>query len=319
MPILPTYQGVSTSIATPTTPKLPEDPFTGQLKRLGEQTVETGSVLGHVMQKRQALEDEATAMQRYMQADSELQDLTDSFHKPEIGRTAQDTFAKTLEQRRAEWFKGLTPGAAQRLEIHLAPKILENRSAAMKLENRVHLNDDQATGSDIQRKTIDALSRITDERDGKDTDEYKALQAYVETGTKVGYYTPQEADHVLNTAITGGAMSRITKLTVSTSIPEIDNAIAMIKKENGETPAPNRVIQDGGKFVVLSAVASDTGKVMDAKTSEQYYRVTGTAAAKFDTKEEADAYVKDQATALKPAEGTTKSGGTFLRALDPAH
>jgi hypothetical protein len=35
MAILPTYGGVSTSIATPTTPRLPDDPAIKQLGQLG--------------------------------------------------------------------------------------------------------------------------------------------------------------------------------------------------------------------------------------------------------------------------------------------
>ena len=65
--------------------------------------------MGQVMQKRQALDDEAAAMQRYMQANTELDELVDAFNKPEIGRDAKATYAKAIEQKQMDEARAFVP------------------------------------------------------------------------------------------------------------------------------------------------------------------------------------------------------------------
>lgn len=351
MPIFPTYQGVSTSIATQRTPELPSDPATKQLGALGQATEQLGNTLGQVMQKRQALDDEAMAMQQYMKASSDLSDLADSFEKPEIGRNARETFSKVVEQKRAEWFKGLTPGAAARLEQHLSPKLIQYRSGASKIENRIHLNDYQAGGVKASMQFVDAASRITDFRDGKDTDEYKALESYYSVGEKNGYYTPQEKEHELNKALIAASVSRVTKIANSSDKNEILNLLDLYDLENGSRPPkymavenPAGLVEKGninimsrprvknadgsvstvrsmsfqdesGKEVLVPTVSED-GRIMSDREAIDQYRKTGRNLGKFDTPEHATAYA-EQLHQQQESLPDTKKGGTFLRHIDP--
>lgn len=234
MPIFPTYGGVSTSISTPKTPDLPSDPAIKQLGQLGQETEKFGSVMGRVMEKRQALDDEAAAMQKYMQASSELDELVDAFQKPEIGRDAKATYAKAIEQKRTEWFKGLSGGAAARLDQHLAPKLLEYRRAAGKIEHKVHLDEYQATGVQANMRFAETASRITDYRDGKDTDEYRKLEQYYKTGVANGYYSAEEAEKATAQALIAGATSRVLKVSVSEDKQEIENLLKVYDREDIE-------------------------------------------------------------------------------------
>ena len=234
MPIYPTYGGVSTQIATPRTPELPSDPSIKQLGQLGEATEKFGNVMGQVMQKRQALDDEAAAMQRYMQANTELDELVDAFNKPEIGRDAKATYAKAIEQKQMEWYKGLTPGASQRLSQHLSPKVLEYRGAAGKIEHKVHLDEYQATGVQANMRFAESASRITDYRDGKDTDEYRALEQFYKTGVANGYYSAEEAEKATAQALIAGATSRVLKVSVSDDKQELENLLKVYDREDIE-------------------------------------------------------------------------------------
>src|SRR5690349_259512 len=232
MAILPTYGGVSTSIATPSTPKLPDDPAIQQLGQLGKATEGLGNTLGQVMQKRNALEDEATAMQRLIMASSDLSDITDSLSKPEIGRKGREVFSQTVEQQRAKWFKDLSPGAAARLEQHLAPKLIEYKQAAAKIENRVHLNDYQGGGVVAMTQFAEIASRRTGPDDASETPEFAALKQYLAVGEKNGYYTPEEVEKTKQQALTAGASSRLYKVVSSDSQDEIKNVLRVYDKED---------------------------------------------------------------------------------------
>lgn len=234
MPIYPTYGSVSTQIATPRTPELPSDPATKQLGQIGEATEKFGNVMGRVMQKRQALDDEAAAMQKYMQASSELDELVDAFQKPEIGRDAKATYAKAIEQKRTEWFKGLSGGAASRLDQHLAPKLLEYRRAAGKIEHKVHLDEYQATGVQANMRFAESASRITDYRDGKETKEYEALEKFYATGVANGYYSAEEAEKSTAQALIAGSTSRVLKVSVSDDKQELENLLKVYDREDIE-------------------------------------------------------------------------------------
>lgn len=234
MPIFPTYQGVSTSIATQRTQEAPADPSSKDIQKVGLATEQLGNTLTHVMQKRQALEDEATAMQRLVQAKSDLGEMQDSFSKNEIGREARSVYSKTVEERRREWFKDLTPGAAQRLEQNLAPALLEHRSASYKVENRVRLSDYQAGGNVAMKDFIESASRITDSADGKDTKEYAALKRYFDVGEANGYYTKEQSEQALDQALIAGSTSRVLKVANSTDKEELENLLKVYNQEGVE-------------------------------------------------------------------------------------
>lgn len=234
MPILPTYQGVSTNIATPNTPKIPLDPFTGQLKHLGEAGVEAGTEFNRVMQKRQNLDDEAMAMQQYMKANSEMGDTYDAYStKPELGRNGKESFATFLEQKRAEWFKGLTPGASARLEQHLANPTLEYRRRVSQLENRIHLEDYQ--GMDVKAQT-DFLNfaSTTEGTDLKATPQYQTYEKYLRVGEQNGYYKPHEVEQKLQAVLIGGTTSRVLKVANTTDPAEIEGLLKEYTKEKIE-------------------------------------------------------------------------------------
>lgn len=231
MPILPTYQGVNTSIATQRTQEAPLDTSGRDINKLGQATENLGNTLTHVMQKRQALEDEAMAMQRLIQAKSDMNDMHDSFSKNEIGREARDVYSKTVDERRKDWFKGLTPGASAKLDQHLGPVLIEHRSAAYKVENRVRLNDYQAGGNAAMKDFIESASRLTDSADGKDTKEYAVLKKYFDTGEANGYYTKEESEKALDQALIAGSTSRVLKVANSTDRAELENILKVYNEE----------------------------------------------------------------------------------------
>jgi hypothetical protein len=235
MAILPTYGGVSTSIATPNTPNAPSNPFPGQLKRLGEATVEAGSEFGRVMQKRQNLDDEAMAMQQYMKASSEMSDVYDAYStKPELGRNGKESFATFIEQKKADWYKGLTPGAAKRLDEHLINPTLEYRRRVSQLENRIHLEDYQ--GMNVKAKTDfqNFASTVEGDVDLKQTPQYQVYEKYLRTGEQNGYFKPHEVEQELQSALIGGVTSRVLKVANTTDPAEIETLLKDYTKEKLE-------------------------------------------------------------------------------------
>lgn len=235
MPIFPTYKGVSTDIATQRTPNVPGDPFPNQLKRLGETTVEAGSEFGRVMQKRQALDDEAISMQQAIAYKSAGQEAIDSYSmKPELGRNARESFAQFDEQKRAELFKGLNPRASARLSQHIAEYQLEFKHRAMQLENRVHLEDYQGQDVKAQRDFLNFASTLEGDVDLKGTKEFKLYDQYLKVGEENGYFKPHEAEERRQAVLIGGVTSQVMKLANTTDPKEIEEKLKQYTKEKLE-------------------------------------------------------------------------------------
>lgn len=240
MPILPTYSGVSTSIALQNTPKLPEDPAAGQLRRLGEQAVETGNEFGRVMQKRDALDAEAISMQRGLQYKKEGQEMIDSMSmKPELGRTARESFAKWDQQKRAELFKGLNPRASAALAQHIDSYAVEFQHHSMQLENRVHLEDYQGQDVAAQRDAVDTISTLSGDTDPTKDKAYTNYVKYLDLGVQNGYFKPHEAEARKQAVLIGGVTSQIMKLANTVDPKEIEEKLKQFtqeKLEPGSTP-----------------------------------------------------------------------------------
>jgi len=353
MPIFPTYGGVSTSIATQATPDLPSDPAIKQLAQVGQATENLGNNLTHLMQRRQAIDDEATATQRLMQADKDLQDLNETFTKPDIGYNAKAEFSKTVDQKRSDWFKGLSPGATKVLQTRLAPKLMEYQRHAYKVEHQNHADAYEVTGDAVVRDFTELQSRRTGPADGTETREMTDLKDYFRKGMEAGYYTREQADKKVQAALQAGATSRVLravtsddplvvqdaanvfKLEANKPIFMADAAPAGLLKKGNINLADRPVVknpdgtkstvrsmsfQDDNGHEILVPTISDDGRVMSPEEAIKQYYDTGKMLGAFATPGEATAYAETlhrQQESLYNGEGP-KGGSTYLKHIPPA-
>jgi hypothetical protein len=348
MPILPTYSGVTTSIPGQATADIPSDPFTKQLGQLGKSTENLGTTLTEVMRRRDALDDEAASTQRALGASRDLESLTETFDKPEIGYNAKKVFADTVEQKKAEWYKGLSPGASASLDAKLGPKLLEYQRHAYKIEHQNRADAYEAVGQDATRSFVEMQSRRTGPDDGSDTKEMTDLKSYWETGVKAGLLTRAQADHKINSATIAGATSRALRALSSDDPAVVQNAINVFEIENNKPiymadVAPAGLIakgninladrpvvknadgskstvrsmsfQDDSGHEVLVPTVSDDGRIMSNEEAIQQYYKTGKMLGVFQSPDDATAYgqtLHTQQEALYNGTGN-KSGNTYLK------
>lgn len=231
MPVFPRYQG-SVGVQTPNTPAAPEDPTGQQVYRMGRQIEQTNLQVKEALDRRQEFKDETLATQRYMDAVTDLEGVSEELDKPENALNAKEYFDQALNERRPKWYEGLSGGAQLKLERKLFPKMLEYKVNAGKRENRALGDLHEAEYTRLEEAFVDRFSRgVGPDGDGRDSEEYQILEQYVDNGVRMGYRGQANGEKTKELALTKAAYARGNRLVESESGADLQQYIDMYQRE----------------------------------------------------------------------------------------
>lgn len=233
MPIYPVAQ-VSTGIPTANTPSPPSDPRGKQLEGLGLAVEEGALRIKQAYEKRQEFIDESMVSERFMDADMQLAAAAEEAQKPENalpinGRGARKYMEDEIAKRQPDWMKGLSPRAQLHLQRKLAPKLLEYKIGAARIENKsvadladaqqVRMENeflDQFARGNAVEVGEDGKMRISD-ADGRDSEQFKMIAEHIDTEVRLGHKTIAKGEQEKEGIITKAAYYRSRRLVNSES------------------------------------------------------------------------------------------------------
>lgn len=192
MPIYPRYDG-SVNVATPDTPLAPKDLRGEQIAQAGQALQQAGQQGMAIRRKVKDLEDDTAAFERFMQADTEMQNEQEKYKGAEA-EGAKGKFTSFASSRRSEWYKGLSPEASTKLDRMLQPKTLDYTSTAAKIENRYKLDKAGAVLVTSERNLTTAINRGRIVGDPLDSDEYKKHAKALDDYAALGLRSKEEAE-----------------------------------------------------------------------------------------------------------------------------
>lgn len=213
---------------------------------LAAQVQHMAGAIQQAVEKRQALIDQTTLSERYMQATSDMDTLFVSIESnADLRANAPDVWQKGLDSASKQWSGGLRPEMAMRLQHELAGRQVEYAHRARQLQNRYYLDKADATVIAAHDRLTNDASRldITDEKSFEDllprADENgnvlpSQFQRMLDGYVQLGHMTQEKAAKVYKDTVQDTAYARALRIVTESPSRYID-AMKREETDKGST------------------------------------------------------------------------------------